>query len=114
MDYLTSDQVLALATDSSSVKAGQGLSSPGKWVSLGRSGRSVWGECQGSGKLPYRTQADLSGPAFNCSCPSRKFPCKHGLGLLLLLAANPARVAESEPPAWVGEWLSKRDASAEK
>jgi hypothetical protein len=114
MDHLTADQVLALAPDSASAKAGQGLASPGKWVSLGRGGRSVWGECQGSGKLPYRTQADLSGPAFNCSCPSRKFPCKHGLGLLLLLAANPGRVAEAEPPAWVTEWLAKREASAEK
>jgi uncharacterized Zn finger protein len=24
---------------------------------------------------------DLSGPAFRCTCPSRKFPCKHGLAL---------------------------------
>jgi len=74
----------------------------------------VWGECQGSGKDPYRTQADLSGPAFHCSCPSRKFPCKHGLGLLLLLAGNAARVPEAEAPAWVVEWIAKRDATAEK
>jgi hypothetical protein len=114
METLTSDQVIALAPDAASVKAGQGLANPGKWVSLGRDQRSVWGECQGSGKLPYRTQADLSGPAFHCSCPSRKFPCKHGLGLLLLLAANPARVAEGEAPAWVGEWIAKRDANSEK
>jgi hypothetical protein len=114
MEMLTTEQVLALAPDAASVKAGQGLANPAKWVSLGRGGRSVWGECQGSGKAPYRTQADLSGPAFHCSCPSRKFPCKHGLGLLLLLAGNAARAAEAAAPAWVSEWIAKRDAGAEK
>jgi hypothetical protein len=112
MQTLTTEQVLGLAPDAASAKAGQGLANPGKWVSLGRGERSVWGECQGSGKEPYRTQADLSGPAFHCSCPSRKFPCKHGLGLLLQLAANPARVPEAAPPPWVCEWIAKRDASA--
>jgi hypothetical protein len=114
MQILTTEQVLALAPDAASVKAGQGLANPGKWVVLGRGERAVWGECQGSGKDPYRTQVDMTGPAFHCSCPSRKFPCKHGLGLLLVLAGNAARVPESKPPAWVEEWLGKRDVSAEK
>ena len=112
METLTTAQVLALAPDPSSVRAGQGLSNPAKWSSLGRDARSVWGECQGSAL--YRTQADLSGPAFHCSCPSRKFPCKHGLGLLLVLANAPARVAESLAPTWVEEWIKKRDASTQK
>lgn len=111
---LSTEQVLALAPDPSSIKSGQSLANPRKWASLGRSGRSVWGECQGSGKDPYRTQADLTGPACNCSCPSRKFPCKHGIGLLLILAANAANVPESAPPAWVEEWIAKRDNSAAK
>ena len=28
---------------------------------------------------------DSTGPAYKCSCPSRKFPCKHALGLLFLI-----------------------------
>ncbi len=112
MDPLTATQVLALAPDPASARAGQGLGNPAKWSSLGRDERSVWGECQGSAL--YRTQADLGGPAFHCSCPSRKFPCKHGLGLLLVLANSPARVAASPAPAWVEEWIKKRDASAQK
>jgi hypothetical protein len=114
MQILNAEQVLALAPDPASAKAGQALANPGKWGGLGGDERSVWGECQGSGKVPYRTQADLNGPAFHCSCPSRKFPCKHGLGLLLLLASNPNHVTEMAAPAWVAEWIAKRDATAEK
>jgi len=39
----------------------------------------------------------LSEPAFKCSCPSRKFPCKHGLGLLLLYASDQAAFNVAEP-----------------
>ncbi|EFO80781.1 SWIM zinc finger domain protein [Oscillochloris trichoides DG-6] len=105
---LTTEQVLALAPDAASAKAGRGLATPRSWVSVGRDAQAVWGECQGSGKTPYQTQIDLRGPAFRCSCPSRKFPCKHGLGLLLLLAAQPDVVAPATPPAWVAEWLASR------
>jgi hypothetical protein len=105
----TAEQILALAPDEASAKAGRGLAGPRKWVSTGRDARAVWGECQGSGSTPYQTQIDLSEPAFRCSCPSRKFPCKHGLGLFLLFAADPASVPEAAPPAWVTDWLGKRD-----
>lgn len=74
----------------------------------------VWGECQGSGKDPYRVECDLSEPAFKCTCPSRKFPCKHGIGLLLIFAQKPESFKTAEPPAWVAEWLEKRSATAEK
>lgn len=110
----TTEQVLALAPDAASVKAGQGLANPGKWVRLEKNERSLWGECQGSGASPYRTQVDLSGPAFQCSCPSRKFPCKHGLGLLLIFAGKPQLVKEAESPAWVTEWIAKRATTSEK
>ena len=109
---LTSEQILALAPDASSASAAKGLAAARKWLALGRDERAAWGECQGSGKDPYRTQIDLSEPAFRCSCPSRKFPCKHGLGLLLLLADAPAAFAQTAPPAWVAEWLARRDQSA--
>jgi len=109
---LTADQILALAPDSGSAKAGQGLASRRKWLLLGRSDRAAWGECQGSAREPYRTQIDLAEPAFRCSCPSRKFPCKHGLGLFLLLASEPATFDQGAPPPWVAEWLNRRDQSA--
>ena len=99
-----------MAPDSSSAQAGQGLAVETKWVSLGADGECVWGEAKGSAALPYQTCIDLSEPAFKCNCPSRKFPCKHGLGLFLLFAKGkcPAR----ERPQWVSEWLAKRGEKA--
>lgn len=108
------EQVLALAPDASSAKSGKDLSSPRKWKTLGLSAACAWGTLQGSGKDPYQTCIDLAGPAFKCTCPSRKFPCKHGLGLGLILAQQPAALTEKEPPAWATEWLAKRAEKEEK
>lgn len=107
-------QVEGLAPDAAALKTGRSVAEPRKWSLLGRSERALWGLCQGSGKLPYQAQVDLSEPAFRCTCPSRKFPCKHGLGLMLMWAARPQALAESEPPSWVGEWLASRDQRAAK
>ena len=104
----TVEQILALAPDPASAKSGKDQSSARKWQGLGTDGVSAWGLIQGSGKDPYQASVDLGGPAFKCTCPSRKFPCKHGLGLLLLLAQQPAVFTESNPPAWTSEWLAKR------
>ncbi|MFF5207466.1 SWIM zinc finger domain-containing protein [Streptosporangium sp. NPDC000396] len=107
------DQVLALAPDASSQKAAQGVSSPGKWSGTGVTDDAVWGDCRGSGSKPYRACVDLSEPAYRCSCPSRKFPCKHALGLLLLWSADGVPAAD-EPADWVAEWLDQRRDRAAK
>ncbi|MEU1627498.1 SWIM zinc finger family protein [Streptomyces sp. NPDC020096] len=123
------EQVLALAPDTASQKAGTRLAVPGPWSGTGTAGASgdggeamVWGLCAGSGGRPYRTAVDLAGPAFNCTCPSRKFPCKHALGLLLLWARGDAPtdadrgtgIGTAEPPDWVAQWRAKRTAAREK
>lgn len=99
-------QVLGLAPDAASAKAAGGVAKPGRWAGLGCDGEAVWGECQGSGASAYRTCADLAGPAFRCSCPSRKIPCKHALGLLLLWSEGTA--CAGPRPGWVAEWLEQR------
>ncbi|CAN7517754.1 SWIM zinc finger family protein [Rhizobacter sp. LjRoot28] len=111
---LTIDEVLALAPDAASAKSARGLTSTGQWPLLGSDASSVWGECQGSGARPYQTQVDLSGPAFKCSCPSRKFPCKHGLALMLIRAQDRSALTSTTPPAWVSEWLASRADKAQK
>ncbi len=109
------EQVLALSPDEASTKAARGLLAPSKWPLLGAHDAAVWGECQGSGSKPYQTQVDVSGATFSfrCSCPSRKFPCKHGLALLLLQAQDASRFTAAEPP-WVAQWLAARKERAEK
>ncbi|MEI6042872.1 MAG: SWIM zinc finger family protein [Chloroflexota bacterium] len=107
-------QIVALAPDSSSAKAGKSLATPRKWVVLGVDEQAVWGECQGSAKEPYRTQVDANETAFRCSCPSRKLPCKHGLGLLFLLESQPAAFTAKEQPTWVTEWLASRAKRAQQ
>jgi hypothetical protein len=106
--------VLALAPDASSQKAGRTLGTPGPWRELGHSAEAaaLWGFCQGSGAKPYQTCVDLAGPAYKCSCPSRKFPCKHALGLMLVWSAGSVPAAAA--PEWVTEWLESRTARQEK
>ncbi|WP_291528289.1 SWIM zinc finger family protein [Bacteroides sp. UBA939] len=111
---LTEEQISQLAPDAASVKAGKGLASQTKWVLLEHNDRAVWGHCQGSGKTPYQTVVDTKDIAFKCSCPSRKFPCKHGLGLLFMCIAHAGLFKEAEEPEWVTAWLSKREVKAEK
>ncbi|MCC3158964.1 hypothetical protein LJ737_17105 [Hymenobacter sp. 15J16-1T3B] len=111
----TEDQARALIPDAGTLKRGLELASPPKWQHLGRTDTAAWGECQGSGSKPYQTGIDLTEPAFKCSCPSRVFPCKHGAGLLLLLARQPQLLTGTTPPPWLQEWLDKRhDAQAKK
>lgn len=114
MIALSAGEVLELSPDEASAKAAKGLVIPGKWPRLEYDEQAIWGECQGSGSKPYQVQVDKSGPAFRCSCPSRKFPCKHGLALLLLLAQNPTSFSAATAPAWVADWLASRQQRAEK
>lgn len=105
-------QVLDLAPDAASAAAGKKLAAPVNWKSLGRSEDAVWGEALGSSVYQVRiAAADL---AYKCSCPSRKFPCKHVLGLMLRVADDVSAVPLTDPPQWVTQWLSQRRARVEK
>uniref|UniRef100_UPI002458FAA6 SWIM zinc finger domain-containing protein n=1 Tax=Nocardia gipuzkoensis TaxID=2749991 RepID=UPI002458FAA6 len=105
----TEDQVTALAPDASSLSAARKLVS--RWQESGQHGAALWGRCQGSGATPYQTIVDLSGPAYRCSCPSRKFPCKHALSLLLRWAAGEVAVV-AETADYAASWLGGRGGRA--
>lgn len=96
------DRVVAAAPDSAAEVAGRKLATPGPWSDTGAAGAMVWGSCRGSSKTPYRVSVDTQAPAYRCSCPSRKFPCKHALGLLFLWAQGQLGEDGSvaEPPDW--------------
>ncbi|WP_280456473.1 SWIM zinc finger family protein [Nocardia carnea] len=103
------NQVTALAPDTSSLTAARRLAA--KWSGTGWCGNALWGWCEGSGRSPYQTIVDLSGPAFRCTCPSRKFPCKHAVSLLLLWSAG--TVGETgETADFAAEWIERRTAAA--
>jgi hypothetical protein len=106
------EQVLGLAPDAASRKAADGIARPARWAVAGCDEAAVWGECEGSGSKPYRASVELAEPAFRCTCPSRKFPCKHALGLLLLWSEGV--VSAAARPGWVGEWLEDRRRRAER
>lgn len=115
----SAERVLALAPDAASARSGRELAARRKWVTLGVAADAgsggapvLWGTCQGSGKDPYLTRIDTGEPAFKCSCPSRKFPCKHALGLFLIFAQTPGELAAGTPPEWVTEWLDSREQRA--
>lgn len=105
----TADQALALASDEQVKRDGRKHATARFWKNQGRSAEALWGECQGSAL--YQVRVELATLAAKCSCPSRKQPCKHVVGLLLLALEEKA-LPEGEPPAWVGDWLAKRAAAA--
>jgi hypothetical protein len=106
----TADQVLSLAPDASAQRAARSLAADRAWSESGLSvdevPPTVWGLCQGSSSQPYETCVDLTEPAYKCSCPSRKFPCKHTLALLLRWSSG--AVPEAPAPRWVREWQASR------
>ncbi|WP_340290971.1 SWIM zinc finger family protein, partial [Aquipuribacter hungaricus] len=115
-------RVLALAPDASASAAGQGLARvDASWEGTGASttgvgvtggtGGVLWGRCAGSGSSAYRVAVDLTGPASRCTCPSRKFPCKHALGLLLRWSRGSVPEA-AEVPDDVAGWVASRQARA--
>jgi len=107
----SADQVLSLAPDASAQRAARALAGGKAWSEVGFSADdalppTVWGLCQGSDVQPYQTCVDLTEPAYRCTCPSRKFPCKHTLAVLLRWAAG--TVPDAPAPAWVREWQASR------
>ncbi|WGL52268.1 SWIM zinc finger domain-containing protein [Nocardioides sp. BP30] len=98
-----------LAPDDSSLAAARKLARPGPWSQTGSTDTLVWGRCQGSGRTPYQVSVDLTGPRYRCSCPSRKFPCKHALALLLLWVRTDGSVAEATETAdFADAWARER------
>jgi uncharacterized protein (TIGR02996 family) len=97
---VTKEQIYALAPDGKSAQAARELvladviresriSPGGDWLEA---------RCQGSERQPYHVGVQVDGDTirFGCDCPSRKYPCKHALGLLFLLLEDRGRFQEGE------------------
>ena len=109
MSSFSPEQALSFAPDAETARRGEDLATIRKWRMLEGNPRVIWGECKSSGNSFYKTQIDLNGPAFKCTCPSRKFPCKHALGLFLIYINNSENFRITDDyPGWLKEWLEKR------
>ena len=97
MDPWPRARALAAAPDDGVRKAAAALARPGPWSGTGASDTLLWGRCQGSAGEPYQVSIDVSAPAYRCSCPSRKHPCKHAVALLLLWSEGFLRPGEEMP-----------------
>jgi hypothetical protein len=105
---LTRSSIEAMAPDQSALTAASALLKPAKWPVRAHAGALIWGECQGSGANPYRVVADTEETGSKCTCPSRKFPCKHALALMWMFVEDGAAFAAADVPAWVNDWMGRR------
>lgn len=105
---LTTEKITELAPDQASLKAANKLMKASKWPALQSGSNLVWGECQGSGANPYRSVFDETDYGYKCTCPSRKFPCKHVLALMWMYVDDPAPFSDGTVPQWVTDWLGRR------
>jgi hypothetical protein len=109
MEVWPRERVLLLAPDRASVEAAVTLAETRTWLDVGSDSKALWGSCASGGGRLYQTVVDLdSSPAYACSCPSRKVPCKHALALLLQWSDG--LVPAGEPPPFAAAWLSARAA----
>ena len=88
---LDKEKILAMSPNASAVANAKKICSSGSFVKLAHSSDDTFymGECKGSGKSNYIVSADFvdeENPVIRCTCPSRQFPCKHGLALLFEIA----------------------------
>jgi hypothetical protein len=108
----------SFAPNPGAVAAGQKLVEKGNFVSLKISadGTLLFGECVGSGKAPYSCSVDFldkAKPVARCSCPSRQFPCKHCVGLVIARMRG-ANFAQGDVPEDISSKRTKAAKRAEK
>jgi hypothetical protein len=104
----TETQIKSLAPNEAAFTAGKKLSAKEQWQSVAKSDRAIWGAIKGSGANPYLTQIDTVSRAYKCTCPSRQFPCKHSIALMLLNISNESNFTTQSEPEWVKAWMDKR------
>ena len=110
----TVEHVAALAPSPAQFAAADELGEVRRWQGCGFADGAVWGRYVAGRSEPYDVAADLAVathdgiPQFQCTCPSRKRPCKHALGLVLLWLRNLVPdVAETLMPGAVRGWTDR-------
>ncbi len=111
--------VSAAAPNADAAKNGRALALKKKFIQLNISedGSLIFGQCQGSGKVPYSCSSDFAkadSPVHRCSCPSRQFPCKHCIGLMFAFVQDASKFKVADIPDDLQAKREKAEARTEK
>jgi uncharacterized Zn finger protein len=113
MPGISLEKIEAIAPDQASLVAARKLVKTSGWSGLCCDDEGlVWGECQGSGSSPYRVVISEIDAGYKCTCPSRKFPCKHNLALMWMRSEGKIPFQPAQTPEWVRDWMRRRRASS--
>lgn len=114
MINITEEYVNTAAPNQNAISNGWGLVKKNNFskLKISEDETVLYGECAGSGASNYMTSVDFinkENPVYRCTCPSRQFPCKHAIGLMLAyISGKKFEIAELPP-----EIVEKRE-KAEK
>ena len=97
MPLMSEEDVKNTAPDRKAFAAAKKVAKPAKWQATGRKGTVLWGTAIGSSGT-YSTWVDTASKELECSCPSRKRPCKHALALCLMDATG-VEIPEADAPS---------------
>ncbi len=116
---LSDEYVYRVAPDGKSVQAAEKLLKANAYRDPRRSddGTRLEALCQGSERRPYAVRVDLTDPGkprTGCNCVSRKHPCKHALGLMLLAGRSPDLFGGTEAGEREREKVAVRGATVRK
>jgi len=116
---LDESYVDAAAPNADAAKNGRALMLKKRFLNCHLSGDQtmLFGQCQGSGKVPYDCSCDFlrpESPVHRCSCPSRQFPCKHCIGLMYAYVQNAKAFTIAEVPDALQAKREKAEVRAEK
>ena len=95
-----------MSPDASALAKGREIAKPKLWPTLGRDEDTYWGTCRGSDL--YEVYVRVPSLANGCSCPSGKRPCKHTIGLAILISAGHAFESRKLPSGLTSRASSSR------
>ena len=85
-----------MARGQASLVAARKLVKPGGWSGLSSDEAGLaWGECQASGSSPYRVVISEVDAGYECTCPSRRFPCNIALMWMQTEGKTPFQAAQT-------------------
>ncbi|GJM41870.1 MAG: hypothetical protein DHS20C20_21520 [Ardenticatenaceae bacterium] len=107
MDW-TTEQILGLAPDQFTLRAGRGLANLQKWIALHQEETIIWGIHPIGRKKTGETAVYL--PTFTtiCTCNSKKSPCRHSLALLQLWQEQPIKFTSQLKTKTIAAWAHRQ------